>query len=142
MPRVTKLLTSITFIDLFSGIGGFRLAFERAGGECVFASDWDELAQKTYEANYGHRPAGDITQITASNIPSHDILTAGFPCQSFSIAGVSKHNSLGNAHGFKYDTQGRLFFDVARIIDEKRPSESTPHCQNQSAHEQQILPGR
>ena len=104
-----------TFIDLFAGIGGFRIAFERAGGECVFASEWDKQAQKTYEANYGHAPAGDIKQINSTDIPDHDILIAGFPCQPFSIAGVSKHNALGNAHGFEHATQGTLFFDVARI---------------------------
>lgn len=108
-------------IDLFAGIGGFRLAFEDAGARCVFASEWDTYAQKTYEANYGHCPAGDITQIDEETIPDHDILTAGFPCQPFSIAGVSKHNALGNAHGFAHATQGTLFFDVARIIACKRP---------------------
>lgn len=110
-----------TFIDLFAGIGGFRIAFERAGGRCVFSSEWDSYAQQTYEANYGERPAGDITRIEISSIPDHDILTAGFPCQPFSIAGVTKHNALGNAHGFEHATQGTLFFDVARIIAEKRP---------------------
>ncbi len=109
------------FIDLFAGIGGFRLAFERAGGNCVFSSEWDKFAQQTYRANYGETPTGDITQIAASDIPDHDILTAGFPCQPFSIAGVSKHNALGNAHGFEHATQGTLFFDVARIIAEKQP---------------------
>lgn len=113
-----------TFIDLFAGIGGIRLAFENAGagrGKCVFSSEWDEKAQDTYEANFGERPAGDITKINADDIPNHDILTAGFPCQPFSIAGVSKNNALGNEHGFKHATQGTLFFDVARIIDKKRP---------------------
>jgi len=109
------------FIDLFAGIGGFRLAFERAGGTCVFSSEWDKFAQETYRANYDETPAGDITQIAVSDIPDHDILTAGFPCQPFSIAGVSKHNALGNRHGFEHATQGTLFFDVARIIAEKRP---------------------
>ncbi|CAG0951489.1 partial DNA (cytosine-5)-methyltransferase 1, partial [Anaerolineae bacterium] len=110
-----------TFIDLFAGIGGFRIAFERAGGKCVFSSEWDKLAQETYRANFGEVPAGDITKITASEVPEHDILAAGFPCQPFSIAGVTKHNALGNAHGFQHTTQGTLFFDVARIIAEKRP---------------------
>jgi DNA (cytosine-5)-methyltransferase 1 len=110
-----------TFIDLFAGIGGFHIAFTKAGGECVFASEWDTKAQETYFANYRMQPAGDITQIPVSDIPDHDILTAGFPCQPFSIAGVSKHNSLGNAHGFEHATQGTLFFDVARIIQEKQP---------------------
>ena len=112
----------LTFIDLFAGIGGFRLAFEAVGAKCVFASEWDTYAQKTYEANFGHRPSGDITQIPAESIPDHDILTAGFPCQPFSIAGVSKHNALGNAHGFGHTTQGTLFFDVVRIIAAKRPA--------------------
>ncbi|MBE2183990.1 MAG: DNA (cytosine-5-)-methyltransferase [Anaerolineae bacterium] len=113
---------SLTFIDLFAGIGGFRTAFERAGCKCVFSSEWDKFAQETYFANYGERPAGDITKISSSIIPYHDILTAGFPCQPFSIAGVSKHNALGNAHGFEHETQGTLFFDVARIINEKKPA--------------------
>lgn len=111
-------------IDLFAGIGGIRLAFENAGAgsiKCVFSSEWDEKAQDTYEANFGERPAGDITKINADDIPDHDILTAGFPCQPFSIAGVSKNNALGNEHGFKHATQGTLFFDIARIIDRKRP---------------------
>jgi DNA (cytosine-5)-methyltransferase 1 len=110
-----------TFIDLFAGIGGIRLAFENAGATCVFSSEWDEMAQKTYEANFGEKPVGDITKILADAIPDHDILTAGFPCQPFSIAGVTKHKALGNAHGFAHATQGTLFFDVARIIDRKRP---------------------
>lgn len=110
------------FIDLFAGIGGIRIAFERVGGTCVFASEWDALAQQTYARNFGHKPDGDLTKITAAAIPDHDILTAGFPCQPFSIAGVTKHNALGNAHGFRHATQGTLFFDVARIIAEKRPA--------------------
>jgi len=113
--------SSFTFIDLFAGIGGFRLGCERAGGKCVFSSEWDKWAQETYRANFGETPAGDITKVPASEIPDHDILTAGFPCQPFSIAGVTKHNALGNAHGFEHTTQGTLFFDVARIIAEKRP---------------------
>lgn len=112
---------NFTFIDLFAGIGGFRIAFQRLGGECVFASEWDKLAAQTYEANFGHKPAGDITQIEAEVIPNHDVLTGGFPCQPFSIAGVTKHKALGNAHGFEHPTQGTLFFDVARIINVKRP---------------------
>lgn len=111
-----------TFIDLFAGIGGMRMAFENAGGRCVFSSEWDEMAQKTYEANFGEKPAGDITKIPTDSIPDHDILLAGFPCQPFSIAGVSKHNALGNSHGFQHKTQGTLFFDVARIINAKKPS--------------------
>lgn len=110
-----------TFVDLFAGIGGIRLAFEAVGARCVFSSEWDALAQKTYAANFDDQPAGDITQVAADTIPEHDILTAGFPCQPFSIAGVSKHRSLGNADGFAHATQGTLFFDVARIIAAKRP---------------------
>lgn len=109
------------FIDLFAGIGGFRLAFQNLGGKCVFTSEWNYFAQKTYERNFGEVPFGDITKVDADNIPEHDILLAGFPCQPFSIAGVSKKNSLGRAHGFLDKTQGTLFFDVARIIERKRP---------------------
>lgn len=111
------------FIDLFAGIGGIRLAFESIGGECVFTSEWDSYAQRTYMANFGdqHPMSGDITQIDAKDIPDHDVLLGGFPCQPFSIAGVSKKNALGRAHGFEDETQGTLFFDVARIIDAKRP---------------------
>ena len=109
------------FIDLFAGIGGFRMAFQNIGGKCVFTSEWDKFSQKTYEANYGEIPFGDITRIDENLIPDHDILLGGFPCQPFSIAGVSKKNSLGRAHGFKDETQGTLFFDIARIIEAKRP---------------------
>jgi DNA (cytosine-5)-methyltransferase 1 len=109
------------FIDLFAGIGGMRIAFEDAGGKCVFTSEWDKFAQTTYRENFGETPHGDITKIEADRIPDHDLLVAGFPCQPFSIAGVSKKNSLGRSHGFKDQTQGTLFFDVARIIDKKRP---------------------
>jgi DNA (cytosine-5)-methyltransferase 1 len=111
------------FIDLFAGVGGIRLGFESQGGQCVFTSEWDSYAQKTYADNYpGDHPLnGDITKIAAADIPDHDVLLAGFPCQPFSIAGVSKKNSLGRAHGFACDTQGTLFFDVCRIIEEKRP---------------------
>ena len=102
------------FIDLFAGIGGTRLAFESAGMDCVFSSEWDVQAQRTYEANFGHRPEGDITQIRPDQIPDFDVLVAGFPCQPFS--------SIGRREGFLHDTQGTLFFDVARILKEKRPS--------------------
>jgi len=110
-----------TFCDLFAGIGGIRLAFEKAGGQCVFSSEWDKFAKRTYRVNYGERPKGDITQIPPEDIPDHDILTAGFPCQPFSIAGVSKKNSLGRKHGFKDKTQGTLFFNIKEIIKAKRP---------------------
>jgi DNA (cytosine-5)-methyltransferase 1 len=118
-----------TFIDLFAGIGGIRTAFERIGGRCVFTSEWDRWAQQTYKANFpddeyrgDHIFAGDITQVNVGSVPDHDVLVGGFPCQPFSIAGVSKKNALGRAHGFADATQGTLFFDVARIIDEKRPA--------------------
>ena len=112
-----------TFIDLFAGIGGTRLGVERSGGKCVFTSEWDSYAQKTYKANFGdeHLIIGDIVPYDAKDIPDHDLLVAGFPCQPFSIAGVSKKNSLGRPHGFECTTQGTLFFDVARIIAEKKP---------------------
>lgn len=112
-----------TFIDLFAGIGGIRLAFEAIGGECVFTSEWDSYAQKTYGENFpgGHPINGDITKIDAEDVPDHDVLLGGFPCQPFSIAGVSKKNALGRAHGFADETQGTLFFDVARIIAKKQP---------------------
>lgn len=113
------------FIDLFAGIGGIRMAFEAHGGRCVFTSEWNPWAQKTYLANFpeaAHALEGDITKVDARDIPNHDVLLAGFPCQPFSIAGVSKKNALGRAHGFADETQGTLFFDVARIIAEKRPA--------------------
>lgn len=109
------------FIDLFAGIGGIRLAFQNLGGKCVFTSEWDTYSKQTYEANFGEVPFGDITKINEKHIPDHDILLGGFPCQPFSIAGVSKKNALGRAHGFLDETQGTLFFDVARIIKHKRP---------------------
>lgn len=110
------------FIDLFAGIGGIRLAFQNLGGKCVFTSEWNTFSQKTYEANFGEVPFGDITKISEKEIPDHDILLAGFPCQPFSIAGVSKKNALGRKHGFLDETQGTLFFDIARIIKHKKPS--------------------
>jgi DNA (cytosine-5)-methyltransferase 1 len=109
------------FIDLFAGIGGFRLAFQNLGGKCVFTSEINKFARKTYEANFGEVPFGDITQINEDSIPEHDVLCAGFPCQPFSIAGVSKKKSLGREHGFLDATQGTLFFDIARIVEAKRP---------------------
>lgn len=112
-----------TFIDLFAGMGGFRLAMQAHGGKCVFSSEWNKYAQKTYLANFGEMPFGDITkEITKSYIPKDfDVLCAGFPCQPFSIAGVSKKKSLGRETGFKDKTQGTLFFDVADIIGRHRP---------------------
>lgn len=101
-----------TFIDLFCGIGGLRIPFEELGGRCVFSCDWDPDAQKVYQANFGELPAGDITKIPAEEIPSHDVLLAGFPCQAFSI--------MGNGKGFA-DTRGTLFFDIERILDYHRP---------------------
>ena len=109
------------FIDLFAGIGGIRMAFQNIGGKCVFTSEWDTYSKKTYDANFGEVPFGDITKISENDIPDHDILLGGFPCQPFSLAGVSKKNSLGRAHGFLDETQGTLFFDVARIIKHKMP---------------------
>lgn len=110
-----------TFVDLFSGIGGIRSAFEKVGAECVFSSERDRFAQQTYAANFGETPAGDIRVLDAADIPDHDVLLAGFPCQPFSIAGVSKKNSLGQAHGFADRQQGNLFFEIARILEEKQP---------------------
>jgi DNA (cytosine-5)-methyltransferase 1 len=112
-----------TFIDLFAGMGGFRLAMQAQGGKCVFSSEWNKYAQRTYLANFGEMPFGDITkEVTKSYIPEHfDVLCAGFPCQPFSIAGVSKKKSLGRETGFKDKTQGTLFFDVADIISRHRP---------------------
>lgn len=112
---------SFTFIDLFAGIGGTRIAFEEAGGHCVFSSEIDKFARQTYLANHGDEPAGDITEIAASDIPDHDLLVAGFPCQPFSISGVSKKNALGRPHGFEDPTQGTMFFEICRILKEKRP---------------------
>jgi len=113
------------FIDLFAGIGGIRLGFEAHGGQCVFTSEWNKFSQKTYLENFpessSHTFVGDITTIDENDIPDHEVLLAGFPCQPFSIAGVSKKNALGRPHGFECTTQGTLFFDVARIIAEKKP---------------------
>lgn len=107
------MTNTVKFIDLFAGIGGFRLAFESVGAECVFASEWDHFAQQTYEANFGHLPNGDITKIRAADIPKHDLLTGGFPCQPFSLAGHRK--------GFG-DTRGTLFFEIERILKHHRPT--------------------
>jgi DNA (cytosine-5)-methyltransferase 1 len=121
-------LSQFRFIDLFAGIGGFRKAFDAIGGKCVFTSEWDKSCRVTYQANYvnDHQVEGDIREFTKDDeslarIPVHDVLVAGFPCQPFSIAGVSKKNSLGRLHGFRCETQGTLFFDLAQIIEYHRP---------------------
>ncbi len=109
------------FIDLFAGIGGFRIGLERLGGKCVFTSEWDKNSQKTYEAWFGDKPHGDINEVNPAEIPDHDILAAGFPCQPFSIAGVSKKRSLGQPDGFRCERQGNLFFRICDIVKVKRP---------------------
>lgn len=116
-------MSAFTFIDLFAGIGGIRIAFDKIGGHCVFTSEINEWSKKTYLANFGEGEqfVGDIVPFNADEIPNHDVLLAGFPCQPFSIAGVTKKNALGQPHGFECATQGTLFFDVARIIKAKRP---------------------
>jgi DNA (cytosine-5)-methyltransferase 1 len=121
IPFPPQANPTFKFIDLFAGIGGIRLAFQNLGGKCVFTSEWDTYSKKTYEANFGEVPFGDITKINETDVPDHDVLLGGFPCQPFSIAGVSKKNALGRAHGFLDETQGTLFFDVARIIEYKKP---------------------
>lgn len=123
MPVPAQTSASFTFIDLFAGIGGLRRGFERLGGKCVFTSEWNEFSRKTYLANFPceHEIAGDITKVAVEDVPAHDVLLAGFPCQPFSIAGVSKKNALGRPHGFRCDAQGTLFFDVARLIEHHRP---------------------
>ena len=105
-------MDKFTFIDLFAGIGGIRIPFDGFGGRCVFSSEWDKTAQETYAYKFGETPAGDITKIAVDDIPNHDILRAGFPCQPFSI--------IGDKQGFA-DTRGTLFFDIERIIKEKTP---------------------
>lgn len=117
----SDIKSQFTFIDLFAGIGGMRLAYENAGGKCVYSNEWNKYSQQTYYANFGEQPEGDITQVDAKAIPDHDVLVAGFPCQPFSIAGVSKKVSMGRKTGFEDKTQGTLFFDVCRILKEKRP---------------------
>ena len=121
-PRSSEV-PAFRFIDLFAGIGGLRKGFEAIGGECVFTSEWNDYSRLTYQANFScdHEIAGDITRIPADSIPRHDVLLAGFPCQPFSIAGVSKKNSLNRPHGFRCGTQGTLFFDVSRIIAHHQP---------------------
>ena len=119
--QIPVVKSQFTFIDLFAGIGGMRLAYENVGGRCVYSNEWNKYSQQTYYANFGEQPEGDITKVDAKTIPDHDILVAGFPCQPFSIAGVSKKISLGRKTGFEDKTQGTLFFDVCRILKEKRP---------------------
>jgi len=125
LVRSQKAEADFTFIDLFAGIGGLRRGFESIGGQCVFTSEWDKYSQKTYRANFpddDHEINGDITKIAVEDIPMHDVLLAGFPCQPFSIAGVSKKNALNRPHGFEDKTQGTLFFNVAKILEHHRPS--------------------
>jgi DNA (cytosine-5)-methyltransferase 1 len=113
---------NLRFIDLFCGIGGFRLGFERAGGECVFSCDWDKFSRQTYEANFHETPERDIREVAVEDIQPFDILCAGFPCQPFSLAGVSKKNSLGRKHGFEDQKQGNLFFSIEKILEVHKPS--------------------
>jgi DNA (cytosine-5)-methyltransferase 1 len=125
VPSRTARASDFTFIDLFAGIGGLRRGFEAVGGKCVYTCEWDRYAQRTYKANFpddDHEIAGDIRNVSIETIPSHDVLIAGFPCQPFSIAGVSKKNALGRPHGFSCNVQGTLFFDLAQIIAYHRPS--------------------
>lgn len=126
LPVPSETPPPFRFVDLFAGIGGLRLGFESIGGRCVFTSEWDPNSQKTYALNFrdNHPIGGDVREYSANpdRIPEHDVLLAGFPCQPFSIAGVSKKNALGRPHGFMCDTQGTLFFDTAQIIDHHRPA--------------------
>lgn len=114
--------SSFTFIDLFCGIGGFRFAFEKVDGKCVFSNDIDKYACLMYEANHGDKPHGDMNQMRVEDVPAHDILCAGFPCQPFSIAGVTKKISLGRAHGFDDEKQGNLFFKIADLLEYHKPA--------------------
>src|SRR5215217_2241591 len=122
------------FVDLFCGIGGFRLAFEDAGAKCVFSCDADKFCRVTYKANFDDEPHGNIYEIAVSEIPEHEILCAGFPCQPFSLAGVSKKKSLGRGHGFKDEKQGNLFLTIAQILSFRRPEafvlENVKHLKN------------
>lgn len=126
LPKKRRKPAAFKFVDLFAGIGGLRIGFDAIGGQCVFTSEWDKYSQMTYRENFGndHPIAGDIREYSKdpSLIPAHDVLLAGFPCQPFSIAGVSKKNALGRPHGFLCDTQGTLFFDLAQIIAHHQPS--------------------
>jgi DNA (cytosine-5)-methyltransferase 1 len=122
-PGPSKEEAKFTFIDLFAGIGGFRMALQNLGGRCVFSSEWDKSAQQTYRANYGDIPFGDITKQEIQNLipKKFDILCAGFPCQPFSRAGVSARNFLGLLHGFEHPTQGNLFFEIVKIAAKHQP---------------------
>jgi len=125
------------FIDLFCGIGGFRLAFDSAGCECVWSCDWDKYSQRTYKENFGEQPWGDIHTKAVADIPKHDILCGGFPCQPFSIAGVSKKLSLGRKHGFDDEKQGNLFFEIANIIECHQPAAFVlENVKNLKSHDQ------
>lgn len=115
-------MIAFRFIDLFAGIGGIRMAFEGVGGKCVLSSEWNKYACQTYQKNFGEYPEGDITKIDEKNIPHFDVLCAGFPCQPFSIAGVSKKNSLGRKHGFADRDQGNMFFELLRIAKHHQPA--------------------
>ena len=121
VTRHPRKSIAFTFADVFAGIGGFRLGLEKLGGRCVFTCEWDKYAQKTYHAWFGETPYGDIRKLKTKDFPDCDILAAGFPCQPFSIAGVTKKNALGRAHGFDDVTQGTRFFHLASIIKAKRP---------------------
>ena len=125
-PVVVPNALPFTFIDIFAGIGGFRVGLSRSGGRCVWSCEYDKYSQKTYMRWFGEKPFGDINELKTDadierEIPDHDLLSAGFPCQPFSIAGVSKKKSLGHAHGFDDVKQGNLFFKLAKIIEVKRP---------------------
>ena len=116
-----EILSGFRFIDLFSGIGGMRIGFDQCGGECVFSSEIDDHARVTYALNFNETPEGDIREIEVDSIPEHDLLLAGFPCQPFSIAGVTKLSSMGLEHGFLDETKGTLFFDICRILAHHKP---------------------
>jgi DNA (cytosine-5)-methyltransferase 1 len=119
-PASAEPGASFSFVDVFAGIGGLRLGLESVGGRCLWSCEWDKNAQKTYRAWFGELPVGDINEVNPKDIPDHDVLAAGFPCQPFSIAGVSKRKSLGRAHGFKDEAQGTLFFTLAGAIEQKK----------------------
>src|SRR4051794_11634069 len=123
--KTASKTAGFTFIDLFAGIGGLRRGFEPIGGKCLFTCEWDRHSQRTYRTNFPddeHLIAGDIRNVPSVEIPKHDVLLAGFPCQPFSIAGVSKKNSLSRPHGFACEAQGTLFYEVARVIRDLQPS--------------------